>query len=204
VFKEKTMNPIEKRQQALQQYVGDMLAVDKHIHEAVRRQRDDDNMQAHPKAHQLVAHLEEVLDRQISDLESHLERLGGSTSSPVKDAVSSALGAVAGMYDKMRSNTASKMLRDDYTALSLSAISYTMLHTTGLGLQDQATADLALRHLRMLTPIITDISRIIPTIVAVELMEDDEVDVDTTVGPQAVRQTQEAWSSEVINQSVFA
>ncbi|RIK43939.1 MAG: hypothetical protein DCC55_04110 [Chloroflexi bacterium] len=198
------MKPIEKRQEALQQYVSDMLAVDKHIHEAIRRQRDDDDLKQHTQAHQVIARLEEVLDQQINDLERHLERLGGSTGSPVKDAVSSALGAVAGMYDKMRPNTASRMLRDDYTALGLAAISYTMLHTTGLALQDHPTADLALRHLRMLTPIITEISRTIPMVVAVELVEADEIDVDTTVGPQAVRQTQEAWSSEVINQSPIA
>jgi hypothetical protein len=40
------------------------------------------------------------------------------------------------------------MLRDDYTALNLAAIGYHMLHTTGMGLQNQATADLALRHLK--------------------------------------------------------
>jgi len=191
------------RQDVLQQYVGDMLAVDKHIHEAIRRQRDDANMQEHSDAHHLVARIEATLDQHIEELEQHLERLGGSTSSPVKDAVSSALGAVAGMYDKVRSTTAAKMLRDDYTALNLAAISYTMLHTTGMALHDQTTANLALRHLQALTPLITGINRVVPLVVAYELIK-DEVDVDTTVGPEAVRLTQQAWSAEMTHQNVFA
>jgi ferritin-like metal-binding protein YciE len=191
------------QQDVLQQYVGDMLALDKHIHEAVRRQRDDEKMQEYGDAHQLVARIEATLDQQISDLEQHLERLGGSASSPVKEAVTSALGAIAGLYDKVRSNTASKMLRDDYTALNLAAISYTMLHTTGQALHDQTTANLALRHLESLTPLITGINRVMPLVVAYELIDDD-VDVDTTVGPEAVRLTQQAWSAETTHQNVYA
>jgi ferritin-like metal-binding protein YciE len=191
------------QQDVLQQYVGDMLAIDKHIHEAVRRQRDDPKLQEHGDAHQLVARIESTLDQQISELEPQLERLGGSTSSAVKEAVTSALGAIAGLYDKVRSNTASKMLRDDYTALNLAAISYTMLHTIGQALHDQPTADLALRHLEALTPLITGINRVIPLVVAYELI-DAEVDVDTTVGPEAVRLTQQAWSAEMTHQNVYA
>ena len=48
------------------------------------------------------------------------------------------------------------MLRDDYTALSLAAISHTMLHTTGLALQNQPLADLAQRYLKDITPIIAN------------------------------------------------
>jgi hypothetical protein len=180
-----------------------MLAIDKHIHEAIRRQRDDPKMQEHEDAHSLVARIESTLDQQIADLEQHLELLGGSASSPVKEAVTSALGAIAGMYDKVRSNTASKMLRDDYTALNLAAISYTMLHTTGQAFHDQATANLALQHLEMLTPLITGINRVIPLVVAYELIDND-VDVDTTVGPEAVRLTQQAWSAEMTHQNVYA
>jgi ferritin-like metal-binding protein YciE len=198
------MNQFEQRRDVLKQYVTDMLGVDKHIHEAIRRQRDDKNMQQHSDAHQLVARMESTLDQQISELEQHVERLGGNASSTVKDAVSATLGAIAGMYDKVRSETASKMLRDDYTALNLAAISYTMLHTTALALQDQTTADLALRHLRAWTPLITGINRVIPTVVTKELMEDSKVMVDSNVAPEAIRQTQQAWDSTWVNQNVYA
>ena len=190
---------MKEQQEFLQQHVGNMLATDKHIHEAVRRQRDDKSVQQLTEAHQLISQIESTLDRHIQDLEQQLQRLGGDASSPVKDAVTSTLGAVAGVYDKVRSSTASKMLRDDYTALSMAAISNTMLHTTGLALHDNSTAEISLRHLNDLTPLITEISRVVPTVVARELI-DEAVNADTSVAQQAVQQTQQTWNSENINQ----
>jgi hypothetical protein len=102
-------------------------------------------------------------------------------------------GVAAGLYDKVRHDPVSKMLRDDYTALSLTAISYTMLHTTALALQKQPLADLAQRYLKDITPIIVDISQVIPGVVLKDL-EDNEVMIDRAVGQEAVRKTQQAWS----------
>ena len=181
--------------EVLQQYVGDMLAVDQHIHETVRRHRDDKQVQADAEVHQFVSRVESTFDTLIEELEQLLNRLGGSASSPVKDAVASTVGAVGSMYDKLRSEAVSKMLRDDYTTLSLAAISYTMLNTTGHALNDPATAQIAARHLRQLTPLITGISRLMPLVVARELGEDHQVEV--TAAPQSVRETQVAWSAEV-------
>lgn len=190
---------MKDQQEFLQQHVGNMLATDKHIHEAVSRQRDDKNVQQLTEAHQLISRIESTLDRHIQDLEQQLQHLGGDASSPVKDAVASTLGAVAGVYDKVRSSTASKMLRDDYTALSMAAISNTMLHTTGLALHDNLTAEISLRHLHDLTPLITEISRVVPTVVARELI-DEEVNADTSVAQQAVQQTQQTWNADHVNQ----
>ncbi len=193
---------MKDNQEVLQQYVGDMLAVDRHIHETVRRHRDDKQVQADADAHQLLSRIESTFDTLIEELEQLLNRLGGSASSPVKEAVASTIGALGSMYDKLRTEAVSKMLRDDYTTLSLAAISYTMLNTTGHALNDAATAQLAARHLRQITPLITGISRIMPLIVARELGEDHQVDV--AAAPQSVRETQQAWSVEVTGQNVYA
>ncbi len=197
------MSSMKEQQELLQQYVSDMLALEKHIHDAVKRQRDDKATEKFGDAHRLVSRLEASLDQRIAMLERHLEQLGGDSGSPVKDAVSSALGAVAGMYDKIRSSTVAKMLRDDYTALSLSAISYTMLNTTALALNSPGTAQMALSHLKEVTPVITELSRLIPLIVAQELSA-EEVDANTTVGAESIQQTQQAWDAAHVNRQVFA
>ncbi len=197
------MSSMKEQQELLQQYVSDMLALEKHIHDAVKRQRDDKTTEKFGDAHRLVSRLEASLDQRIAMLERHLEQLGGDSGSPVKDAVSSALGAVAGMYDKIRSSTVAKMLRDDYTALSLSAISYTMLNTTALALNSPGTAQMALSHLKEITPVITELSRLIPLIVAQELSV-EEVDANTTVGAESIQQTQQAWDAAHVNRQVFA
>ncbi|HEU5100126.1 MAG TPA: hypothetical protein VFU22_13955 [Roseiflexaceae bacterium] len=179
----------------LQQYVSDMIALDKHIKEAIERQLGDDRLQHFPEAAKVVNTINRTLDAHLIGLNGQLKTLGGEASGPVKEAVSAIAGVAAGLYNKVRHDPASKMLRDDYTALSLAAISYTMLHTTALALQKQPLADLAQRCLKDITPIIVDISQVIPSVVLKDL-EDNQVLIDRAVGQEAVRKTQQAWSAE--------
>jgi hypothetical protein len=173
-----------------------MLAVEKHIVEALERQQKDDDIKQFPNAAQLVNRSLETLRGHVQTLESHLQGFdGGGTAGAVKGAVTGVLGAIAGVYDKIRKDTASRALRDDYTALSLATISYTMLHATALGLRQGATADLALRHLQDLTPLIMELSEIIPTIVLKELSFEG-YEIETGLAQQAVRNTQQTWARE--------
>jgi hypothetical protein len=193
---------MKENKDTLQQYVSDMIAVDRNIHEMVRRHRDDKQVQADSDAHQLLSRIESTFDTLIEELDQHLKHLGGAPSSPVKEAVAGTVGAVSSMYDKLRTETVSKMLRDDYTMLGLAAISYTMLNTTGYALSDTMTAQVAARHLRQITPLITGISRIMPLVVARELADDHQVDGSSA--PASIRETQQAWSVEVTGQNVYA
>lgn len=189
---------MSERQDTLQQYVSDMLAVEKHILQAIERQRDDEKVRKYPETNQLIGKIEGAVRGNISSLEQHLKSLNGDGFSPVKEAVTSALGVAAGVVDMVRTNKVSKMLRDDYTALSLAAVSYTMLHTTGLALQDNPTAEVALRNLKNHTPLIAEISEKIATVVVDELRDESEV-IDSTVAPDATRNTQEAWEGDHVH-----
>lgn len=183
----------EQREKTIKQYVGDMLSLEDHIANAVKRQLDEKHLQDHsPEARRIIQQIEQHTKMHNQHLEDHLKALGGDASSPVKDTVSSILGAAAGMYDKIRSEEVSKMMRDNYTALNLACISYTMLHTTGLALNDQRTADLALRHLQHYTQLVMDINRIMPQLV-VEEFQHDELPVNAMAAQQALQNTQQAW-----------
>ena len=178
---------------ALRPYVADMAAVEKHILEAIERQSKDDDIRQFPDAAQWVDRTQGILRRHVEELENHLKSFdGGSVAGTVKEAVTGVLGVFAGLYDKVRKDTASRALRDDYTALSLAAISYTMLHTTALGLNQGTTAQLALANLKELTPLIMDAAELIPKVVLKDLAFQGYT-IDTTVGEQAARNTQEAW-----------
>jgi hypothetical protein len=193
---------MEKNKETLQQYASDMLAVDRNIHEMVKRQRDDKQVQADADAHQLLSRIESAFDMLLEELDQHLKHLGGAPSQGVKEAVAGAVGAVGSVYEKLRTEAVSKMLRDDYTALSLAAIAYTQLNTTGHALNDPMTAQLTARHLRQITPLITGISRIMPLVVARELAENHQV--DGAAATASIRETQQAWSVEVTGQNVYA
>lgn len=183
---------LAQRADTLRQYVSDMLALEKHTREAVERQRTDAGVKQQAQAYPLINRIGMTLEQHVAALEQQLVELQGSSSS-VKAAVTSALGVAAGLYAKVRTQEVSHMLRDDYTALSLAALSYTMLHTTGLALYDSTTANLALRHLQDLTPLLREITRIIPQVVADELIP-THPHLNLVSVPEALRQTQAAWN----------
>ncbi|MGV3660746.1 MAG: hypothetical protein ACO1TE_11200, partial [Prosthecobacter sp.] len=110
----------------------------------------------------------------------------------LKEAVTSVTGALAGLYGKVRKHPLSRILRDNYTALSLATVAYEMLHTTALGLGKQALADTALKHLKEIAPLIMAVTKIMPEVVLQELAADDPA-IDTSVAGKALENTLNAW-----------
>jgi hypothetical protein len=108
------------------------------------------------------------------------------------------MGWAASAIDMVRTNPISKNLRDDYTALNLAAIGYTMLHTTGQALQHEPTADLAAMYLMDYTPLITELNEIVPTVVVRELRDETEI-MDPTAAHRSVQRTQAAWQGEHVH-----
>ena len=189
---------MSERQDTLQQYVSDMLAVERHILPALENQSKDDRYAKYPEARRVVTKIEATIRSHIDGLEQHLRKLGGDPASPIKSAVTAALGVAATMIEKVRTDPVSKNLRDDYTVLNLAAVSYTMLHTTGQALQDQATADLAVNFLRDYTPLIAEINEVVPEVVVHELRDETEL-LDVDAAKHAAKRTQEAWAGEHVH-----
>jgi hypothetical protein len=189
------------RSETLQKYVSDMIAVEEQIGNALQRQTEDRDIYKHnPQASQIINDIAGMAERHEEHLKQHLESLGGDPAKGVKEIATTVVGTIAGIYGKMRNESVSKMLRDDYTALNLAAVSYEMLHTTGLALQDQTTADLALHHLKDYTSIIMEINQIIPSVVVADL-RDDVPSVNETSIHQAIQNTQDAWRPSADNGS---
>ena len=189
---------MSERQDTLQQYVSDMLAVERHLLPALENQSQDDRYAPYPEARRLVQKIEATIRSHINGLERHLENLGGDAASPVKSAVTAAMGVAATLIENVRTDPVSKNLRDDYTALSLAAVGYTMLHTTGQALMDQTTADIAANYLMDYTPLIAEINEVIPMVVVSELRDETEL-LNPQAAVEAVRRTQQAWDGDHVH-----
>jgi ferritin-like metal-binding protein YciE len=177
----------------LHSYVSEMIGAERHIVGAIDSQLKDDRVVKFVEAREILERVSHVLHSHLGVLEAVLDRSGKERAAKLKQAATALTGAAAGLYDKIRrSDPASRNLRDDYTALNLAAVSYSMLHTTALAHKDQEIADLALRHLRDLTPLIMDLSGVIPLVVAMELVIEDK-SIDASVGAEAARNTSMAW-----------
>jgi hypothetical protein len=187
--------------ETISRYVGDMLSVVRHVHEAVDRQKTDQKVLEMPEAHELLQNISQTLDQHIAVLKRHQVSIDSSeTGSSLRETVASTLGQAAGMIGMLRPDKVSLMLRDDYAALSMTAIAYIMLHTTALALQDETTAEIAVSNLGEITPLIVQINEVIPRVVGRELV--DEADhIDLSIIPLAIQNTQAAWSNDHIHSS---
>ena len=185
------------RDEALDSYITDMLALEDHIEKALKGQITDFRDE-HP---QVVPHLETLHAKTRSHIAAlkALAETRGTAKSGIAEAVKRAGATVAGLgaavIDMLRSEKLPKDLRDDYTAVSLAAIGYVMLLTTARALDDARAADLAEQHLRNYASSIMTLTQIIPGAV-VTFLQQEELPARGDVVPDVVRTVVEAWQSE--------
>ncbi len=180
----------DKNRDEIQQYVGDMVALEEHIEQALDGQLKHD-VEYQPAA-AAIQRFHGVVKGQRDALKAHLESLGGSESHPIKSAVSTLFGAAAGAIDNVRTKAVSKMLRDDYTAFNHAAIGYAMLHATAHALGDTSTMAVADRHLRGYAKAVQEINQVIPGVVVWEL-EKDGFTADHTAVQHCTEAINRAW-----------
>ncbi len=181
-------------------HLADMQALEKHILEAVERQRGNDTVRSHVEVNKTLIEAERILNEHVDHLERLAKEYGGEGESLFKKAVTTAAGVAAGLYDQVRSDTMTRMLRDDYTAFSLTAMGYTAMHSFALAIKEPKMAEMALAHLKHITPLLVEISKLVPVTTVLETATDhDGLAVDATVSSEAVRNTQQAWEHDVTN-----
>ncbi len=179
----------------LRGYVNDMLAVERDIHAAFRRHKEDRGAKTYPEAARVLQQIEDRVDVHVASLQRCLERLGDGEST-LKAAVGAVLGAVAGVYGKLRDDRVSRMLRDDYTAICFACVCYEMLHTTALALGHDEVAKLALEHLRDYAPAVMALGEVVPKVVTKELEREGKLrGGGESVAHRAAENTREAWRS---------
>jgi hypothetical protein len=183
----------DKRQETLTKYLGDMRAVVGHTRAALERQREE--FKDRPEAVQVIGRIEGELAEQLDRLGTELERLGGSPTAPVKEAVATAAGAVAGLYDKMRTEGTAKALRDDYVALSLCYVAWSMLHTTAATLTEPGVTRIAEQGMRECSRAIMTVDALIPFEVVNEL-RDSGIRLEEGAAETTRKVSTDGWESE--------
>jgi len=184
-------------QSSLQKYTSDLLALENHFMNALKKQKTSEQIKDE-KVIELLHELDKMTSSHVTSLEHHVDRLGGELKSDIKTKIASFAGSLAGLIDAARTDTMSKMLRDDYTALSMITIGYTMLHTHALSEDDELLAELTKENLTNCTTMITEISKVVPLAVAREVT--DDADRAEDIGNMALNNTQAAWKPDVVNQ----
>ena len=182
------------KNEAINSYITDMLALEDHIEKAIRGQLED--LKGYPEVVTELRQIHRTVERHISDLRALSERRGaGGVKEAVKRAGSAVLGAAAGVIDLVRTEGLPKNLRDDYTALSLASIGYVMLHTTGLALDDGEVAELAQQGFSDYAGAVSRLQATIPASV-VAFLKEDGLPAREDVVPQIRRTIEEVWQPQ--------
>ena len=178
---------------AIADWVGDIVNLEGHIEEAMDRQLT--LKPANQEVSQAFQHFHDTVRASKYRAEDYQKTMGATKGSGVVQTASEVLGKAAGLIDKVRKDSVSKALRDDYVAFNLAAVSYTLLHSTALALKDQQTVDFAEKGLETYAGLVQKINSIIPQATIDDLVKNDEVPVaDSTVADQARKTIDRIWA----------
>jgi ferritin-like metal-binding protein YciE len=187
-----------KNMDTVQQYVGDMLALESHIEAAMDGQLKE--VTRHARAKELVNRFHGMVKTHREAMRAHLDEIGGSEPSPIKEAIADFFGKAAGMIDNMRSKGEAKALRDDYTAFNHAAVSYAMLHATAHALGAMSTMQIADRHLRDYARAAQDINQVIADVVVYEL-RDEGLAIQEGTAEHCTEAINKAWRDTTPHQT---
>ena len=183
--------------QVIHENISDLLGIEQHALQRIERQTHDERVKKFSTAHQMLKKIRGVLNSHVAELERHLSTVNGGIEVKLKKTATSIASSIANVYDRFRTGEpVSRLLRDDYTMLNLSVISYAMMHTTALALREDEIAAMANAHMIDLTPLIVELSDIIPFVLAEELADEWKIE-HTAVAQQAAAQYRRAWRREV-------
>lgn len=187
-------NTDKKINDTIADWLGDIVALVSHVEEALDHQLKIEQSTDSLKA--TIQHFHDTVRDDKRRAEAYQEQYGSTSGNPVIKAGSEVLGKAAGLIDRMRKDTVAKALRDDYTAFNHVAISYTMLHTTAMALEDDATQQFAEAGMRTYAGLVQRINHEIPEAVLFDLKQNDDVPVMDTNVVQGCRETIDSvWKS---------
>jgi len=189
------MSTSSPTQTTLRKYASDLMSLQSLFMTSLEKQQEAESL--HQKeAKQLLSQILQALKEQRPELEARLSHLGGNLKDSAKSKLAEFAGTASGMFDTVRTDPVSKMLRDDYALLSMMIVGYKMLMTSAMTAQDEQLVKITEKHLNRLAQLITETSKVVPMVVAAEL--EVEPGKASSIGKQAVERTHRAWSQENI------
>lgn len=181
----------------MREHLGDVLSIEQHILQSVQRHVRDDRTRKFQTASELLQRIELVLGSHIGELERRLSATDGGVESKLKKAATRIVGSAVDIFGKLRtSRPVTRNLRDDCVSLNFAAISYGMLSTAALALNETDVAMMAQSHLTGLTALIVELSEMIPFVLTGELADEGKIE-EPAAAIQAAALYRKAWSHEV-------
>jgi len=155
-------------------WIGDIVALESHVEEAMDAQL---KLEGSPSLTSTIKRFHDTVRDSKQRAVTFQKEYGSEPGNPIVKTGANLLGKAAGMIDKIRNDSISKAIRDDYTAYNHLAIAYTILHTTAMAFADQAAQDFAEQGLRTYARLVQDVNHVIPEAVVYDLEKGDHAPV---------------------------
>ncbi len=180
-------------EETIVKYLTDIYALEEHLAQPLKSQATDKDFAAFPQAQALVQRILSSCNSASNGVEALVKSFGGDARGTFKSAVTTVAGAAAALINEARTHAITKKLRDDYTALSLTTVSYGLLHATGNALGFPEVALFSKARLHELAKQIMELSHEITPVAVKELAETNQVDSSTVAESQ--KNIRAAWTS---------
>jgi hypothetical protein len=188
---------MKKIDRLLIEQLREQLAIEEDLCTMLEEQIDDILETKYSEARNLLISAKEVLIRHFIALNETLDKLEmHDTDSRALEIKHKSNGidtqSESNSSNEQKNRKISRILRDDYSALNLVTISNTLLHTLALAIDNQYVADLALRHLENLTPLVVRLGELMTDVVTLELHA-ELPEIDLKSAKIALQNTKLAW-----------
>jgi ferritin-like metal-binding protein YciE len=151
-------------------WLGDIVALESHVEEAMDAQL---KLKGDLALTSTIKHFHDSVRDSKKRAVEFQAAYGSEPGNPVIKVGTTVLGKAAGLIDKLRNDSISKAIRDDYTAYNHLAIAYTMLHTTAMAFDDHKVMQFAEQGLRTYAGLVQKINAVIPDAVMFDLQSGD-------------------------------
>lgn len=177
-------------------YAEDQLAAIKHVLGAVEEHLKIESIDRLPEVQNAFSAVRLTLGLLREELEQYLSSSvpGYRVEGTMKSALSNISGFLTGLYGQLRSETLSRAVRDDLTALNFLCTTYSMLFAAATSFEEGPLALVASRGMHRLTPLIVELSLIIPLVVVHELTGQG-YQVDPIAIEECSIQLNDAWNA---------
>jgi hypothetical protein len=178
----------------IEHYLGDLVAVYRHVAEAISHHAKDDRVNRLAGAGAAIHYADDTVQRQLTELTKHAKAIGGTGfEGALKHSLTTITGFLTGLYGTVRPETASRMLRDDCAGVSFLMMCTQMLHTTALAVGDGAMAEICRRHMPDLAAAIMAINAVLPAAVVADIGADHVPITNPNAAGQARQEQSKAW-----------
>jgi hypothetical protein len=184
---------MENQNDIVNLYVSKQIALEEHLFKIIEDQISEINELEYNDAKVLLKKTSQILEYNFISLNEQLDKIERDTFCSRKKTVERNQKTLQKESPTEQENKrTSRILREVYSTLNLITISNTQLHTTALALDSVDVANLALKNLKTLAPLVVLIGELIPDIVTRELYSVIPT-IDLSVAQRALVNTKLAW-----------